>query len=55
MARLVVDCRKTVRAAFYSACLFSVPGCGCPLPSGKAAPLVCGKFALSACEPESVC
>jgi hypothetical protein len=30
-------------------------GCGCPFPSGTAAPLVCGQFALSACEPEFEC
>src|ERR1700722_2759726 len=44
-------CRKTVRAAFYSA----GRGCGWPLPSGSAPSLVCGQFALSACEPELEC
>ena len=51
MARLVIDLPENSPGCI----LFSVPGCGCPLPSGTAAPLVCGQFALSACEPEFEC
>ena len=51
MARLVVDLPENSPGCI----LFSGPGCGCPLPSGAAPLLVCGQFALSACEPELEC
>ena len=48
MARLVIDLPENSPGCI----VFSGPGCGCPLPSGSAPPLVGGHFALTACEPE---